>query len=256
MRLKIYHYKGVSMQLKLSTWCEVKDYLKTLSGIIIPVGSMEQHGPMGFIGTDSICPQVVAEGVSKKIRVMVAPTIQIGMSQHHLSFPGSIALRPTTMIALIKDVILSLTGHGFKHLFFLNGHGGNVDSIRAAFSEIYAEHSFSKKPVSAHLQLCSWYEGKRVEKLGNKYFKGVEGHHATPSEISLSFYAHPSFVKKADLFPKVAPINNFRDSFDFQNKFPDGRIGSDSSLASIEIGKKLFEGAVQDVLEAYQSFYQ
>ena len=71
---------------------------------------MEQHGPMGLIGTDSICPEVVAAGISEKINVIIAPTIQIGMSQHHLSFPGSITLRPTTMIALIKDVILSLSG--------------------------------------------------------------------------------------------------------------------------------------------------
>ncbi|MCD4677631.1 MAG: creatininase family protein [Desulfobacula sp.] len=244
------------MQLRLSTWCEVEDYLKTQKDIIIPIGSMEQHGPMGLIGTDSICPEVVAAGISEKIKVMIAPTLQIGMSQHHLSFPGSMTLRPTTMIALIKDVILSLAGHGFTHLFFLNGHGGNVDSIKAAFSEIYAEHSLSKRPSSAHLHLCNWYDGKRVEELGNKYFEGVKGHHATPSEISLSFYAYPNAVKKADLTPKVAPVNDFRDCFDFQNNFPDGRIGSDSSLASIDIGKELFEGAVQDVLEIYQSFYQ
>jgi len=53
----------------------------------------------------------------------------------------------------------------------------------------------------------------------------------------------------------VAPVNDFRDCFDFKNNFPDGRIGSDSSLASIDIGKELFEGAIQDILEVYQSFY-
>jgi creatinine amidohydrolase len=240
------------MQLRLSTWCEIESYLKTHKGIIIPIGSMEQHGPMGLIGTDSICPEVVAAGISEKIKVLIAPTIQIGMSQHHLSFPGSITLRPTTLIALLKDVILSLSGHGFTHLFFLNGHGGNIHSIKAAFSEIYAEHSLSKKPSLVHLCLCQWYGGKRVGELGNKYFKGVEGCHATPGEISLSFYA----VKKANLVPNVAPVKDFRDCFDFQNNFPDGRMGSDSSLASIDIGKELFEGAVQDVLEVYQSFYQ
>ncbi len=243
------------MQLKLSTWCEVEHYLKTLKGIIIPIGSTEQHGPMGLIGTDSICPEVVAAGIAEKTNVMIAPTLQIGMSQHHLSFPGSIALRPTTMIALIKDVVFSLAGHGFTHLFFLNGHGGNINTIKAAFSEIYAEHSFSKKPSFVHLHLCNWYGGKRVKALGNQYFKGVEGHHATPSEISLSFHAHPNAVKTANLSPKVAPVNDFRDCFDFKNNFPDGRIGSDSSLASIDIGKELFEGAVQDILEVYQSFY-
>ncbi len=242
------------MQLNLSTWCEVKDYLKTQKDIIIPIGSMEQHGPMGFIGTDSICPEIVASGISKTQNVLIAPTIPVGMSQHHLAFPGSLTLRPTTMIAVIKDIILSLTGHGFTHLFFLNGHGGNVASIKTAFSEIYAEHSLSNKPSSVHLDLYNWYDGKRVEEIENKYFKDVNGSHATPSEISLSFYAHPDAVKKAELSPRVAPTNQFRDCFDFQNNFPDGRIGSDSSLASIAVGKELFEAAVQDALEIYKQF--
>ena len=244
------------MQLKLSTWCEIEDYLKIQKSIIIPIGSTEQHGPMGLIGTDAICPEIVAQGLSETIRVLVAPTLSIGMSQHHLSFPGSITLRPTTLIAFLKDVILSLTGHGFTHLFFLNGHGGNVDSIKAAFSEIYAVHSLSKSPSQVHLSLCNWYDGKRVENITQTYFKGVEGQHATPAEISLSFFAHPGAVKKAVMTPTVAPNNQFRDSFDFRHNFPDGRMGSDSSLASIDIGKELFEGAVQDVLEAYQSFYR
>lgn len=242
------------MQLKFSTWCEIEDYLKTQKGIIIPIGSMEQHGPVGLIGTDSICPEVVAQGLSEKINVVIAPTIQIGMSQHHLAFPGSLTLRPTTMIALLKDVILSLSGHGFTHLFFLNGHGGNINSIKAAFSEIYAEQSLSKKTSPVHLHLCNWWDGKKVEEIENKYFKDVNGHHGTPAEISICLYAHPDVVKKVDLFPKVAPENNFRDCFDYRNNFPDGRIGSDSSLASAEIGKKLYDASIQDVLDTYQSF--
>ena len=61
------------MQLRLSTWCEVEHYLKTLKGIIIPIGSTEQHGPMGLIGTDSICPEVVAAGIAEKTKVMITP---------------------------------------------------------------------------------------------------------------------------------------------------------------------------------------
>ncbi len=243
------------MQLKFSTWTEVEAYLKDHKGIIIPVGSMEQHGPMGLIGTDAICPEVVAKGVAKKRSLMVAPTLEIGMSQHHLAFPGSMTLRPTTMISLIKDVISSLTGHGFTHLFFLNGHGGNVNTIRTAFSEIYAEHSLGKKPCPFHLELYSWYDGERIDTLSDKHFNGVEGDHATPSEISLSFFAFPEAVKKADLVPRIAPMGGFRDCFDYKDKFPDGRIGSDSSLATPEIGEELYKGAVKDAIAAYDSFY-
>ena len=148
----------------------------------------------------------------------------------------------------------SLSGHGFTHILFLNGHGGNVNSIKTAFSELYAGNSLSGQPTSLCLKSCNWYEGKRVEELSDKYFEDAEGHHATPSEISLSFYAHPDAVKTADLIPKIAPNNTFRDCFDYENKFPDGRIASDSSLATVEIGKEILEGAVQDVLKTYSEF--
>ena len=244
------------MLLEYATWCDVEDYLKTRKDIIIPIGSTEQHGPMGFMGTDFICPEVLASGVSKRQNVLIAPTITFGMSQHHLSFSGTISLRPTTIIALLKDVSLSLMGHGFTHLFFLNGHGGNVASINTAFSEIYAEHSFSKKASPLYFHLCNWYEGNRVKALSRKYFEDKEGSHATPSELSLSFYAHPKVMKNAALSPEVSPDTHFRDSADFRIKYPDGRMGSDSSLASIDIGKELFEEALKDILEVYEEFMQ
>lgn len=244
------------MQLEYSTWCEVENYLKSRTDIIIPIGSTEQHGPMGLIGTDSICPKVLAEGISERKNVLIAPTINFGMSQHHMSFPGTITLRPTTMIALIKDVILSLTSHGFTHLFFLNGHGGNVASVTTAFSEIYAEHSLNQEPSSAHFHLMNWYDGDRVKALSETSFKEAEGSHASPSELSLSFYAHPSAVKSVELPQELSSNTNFRDCFDFKNNFPDGRMGADSSLASVDIGQEFFERAMEDILERYEKFYQ
>ena len=63
------------MLLQLSTWQEIEAYLQRSKGIIVPIGSTEQHGPNGLIGTDAICPEVIARGVSKKIGALVAPTI-------------------------------------------------------------------------------------------------------------------------------------------------------------------------------------
>src|SRR5882757_2503834 len=131
------------MQLHLQTWPDVEAYLKDSHGIIIPIGSTEQHGPNGLVGTDAICAEVVAKGVGDRIGAIVAPTISVGMAQHHLGFPGSMTLRPSTLIAVVRDMVESLAVHGFRRFFFLNGHGGNIATLTAAFSEIYAGASLA-----------------------------------------------------------------------------------------------------------------
>jgi light-regulated signal transduction histidine kinase (bacteriophytochrome) len=96
------------VQLQLKTWPFVEDYLKTKTGIIIPIGSTEQHGPTGLIGTDALTAEMIGRGVGEKVGALVAPTISVGMAQHHLDFPGSVTLRPTTLIAVVRDNALRL----------------------------------------------------------------------------------------------------------------------------------------------------
>src|SRR5947207_10383900 len=127
------------MLLHVSTWAKIETYLERSTAVVIPIGSNEQHGPTGLLGTDWLCPEIIAHEAQKDADILVAPTFNIGMAQHHLDFPGTIALRPSTFMAAIGDWARSLTHHGFTRLYFLNGHGGNVVTIEAAVSELYAE---------------------------------------------------------------------------------------------------------------------
>lgn len=210
------------MQLQLSTWNEVELYLERSKGIVIPIGSTEQHGPTGMIGTDAICPEVIARAAGNEADILVGPTFNVGIAQHHMAFPGSMSLRPSTMIAAIVDWVNSLAHHGFTRIYFLNGHGGNIPTVNAAFAEVYAQSSIGGAAGASDVKctLKNWWEFKPVFELCMKKYKKSHGSHATPSEVAVTYFAHPEHIKNSPLKPKVAPNGSFTDAADYRKNFP------------------------------------
>lgn len=249
------------MRLQLMTWPEVETYLKTSNGIIIPIGSAEQHGPTGFIGTDALCPEIVAEKLASEVGALIAPTISVGMAQHHLGFAGSITLRPTTLIDVICDYVTSLARHGFERFYFVNGHGGNIATIRTAFDEIYAERSLGTarhNRAGVRCRLRNWFMCPSVMAIEKETFGAANGSHATAGEVSLTYFGYPDEASRikspVKLSPEVAPDGDFYDCDDYRTRYPDGRMGSDPTLATGEIGARLRDAAVADLSADYREF--
>ncbi len=249
------------MQLELATWQEVEAYLNSPAGasrgILVPIGSTEQHGPNGLIGTDALCAQCIAVGTAEAIGCYVAPTISYGMSQHHLGFTGTATLRPSTLMLVVQDVVRSLHVHGFERFFFVNGHGGNVHTVNTAFDEIYAAASMTHDPDAQKIRCKTvmWQAGGRTRALAREFYGDHSGNHATAAEISLAQWYRPEAIKHAQMSPKVAPgKSDFYQSTDYRRRYADGRIGSDPSMSCPEHGAKLYEAAVTDMVETYNAF--
>lgn len=244
------------MQLHLSTWPEIERYLAHSRGIIIPIGSTEQHGPTGVIGTDAICAEAIAARAGDDGDILVGPTFNVGSAQHHLAFPGSMSLRPSTIIAALCDWIGSLARHGFQRFYFLNGHGGNTAPVNAAFAEMHAARSFTPGDNAPALtfKLRNWWEFKEVGALARELYGKSEGSHATPSEIAVTQSVYPQAIKAANLSVQIAPSGPIRDAQDYRRRFPDGRIGSDPTLARPEHGARLLEVAAHAVVQDYARF--
>ncbi|WP_427157082.1 creatininase family protein [Aliinostoc sp. HNIBRCY26] len=244
------------MLLHLSTWQEVESYLQTSTGIIFPIGSTEQHGPTGLIGTDAICAEAIARGVGEVTGAMVAPTINVGMALHHIAFPGSISLRPSTLIQVIRDYVTCLAKAGFTKFYFINGHGGNIATLKAAFSETYAhlEDLQIKNAQNVQCQIANWFMCSSVYKLAKELYGDQEGSHATPSEVAVTQYVYPEAIKQAYLDPNVASGHKIYSATDFRLRYPDGRMGSNPALATPEHGKQFYDLAVQELSQGYLEF--
>ncbi|AFY61014.1 creatininase family protein [Synechococcus sp. PCC 6312] len=244
------------MLLHLSTWPEVETYLQTSTGIILPIGSTEQHGPTGLIGTDAICAELIAKGVGEETKALVAPTLNVGMALHHMEFPGSISLRPSTLILVIRDYLVGLVRAGFTKFFFINGHGGNIATLKAAFAETYATVADLGLPQANVVQcyLANWFMVGAVIKRARELYGDQEGSHATPSEVAVTQFAYPAAIKQAPLTTPVNRDHVIYGAADFRQRYPDGRMGSNPGLATPEHGQELYELAVTELSKSYRQF--
>ena len=108
-----------STHLNLNTWTEIRDYLKRSKTIILPIGSTEQHGPTGAIGTDALTAEAISMRVGEMTNTIVAPVVSYGMAEHHLGFPGTMSLKPSTFQLVLHDLIFSLALNGFQKIFVI-----------------------------------------------------------------------------------------------------------------------------------------
>lgn len=247
------------MQLHLQTWPEVEAYLERSRTIIMPIGSTEQHGPNGLIGTDALTAQHIAAAAGAQAGILVAPTIAVGMAQHHMAFTGSMTLKPSTLILVIREYVESLAHHGFDRFYFLNGHGGNISTVNAAFQEIYGASTFTSTDggnrPSVKCKLRNWWDGPDVRALIKKEFGDKDGGHATVSEVSVTQALFPDHIKHVpDMGPPSDKRGPWTDADDYRAKFPDGRIGSHPYLATPEAGQRLYDTAAREIAKDVQEF--
>jgi creatinine amidohydrolase len=228
------------------TWPQVEEYLKTNKRLIIPIGSVEQHGPTGLVGTDFLTATDISKAVGEKTKTMVAPSLNYGMASHHMGFSGTATLRPKTLMSVIYDVVESFYTHGFRNIIFVNGHGGNIAIIQAAMCELKYTEAF----VGLDMKLQSWWQLKEISEYETKHFGDESGFHATIGEVSVTMYNQKEAF--ADIENRLFEIERPKTLFplspsEMRKHYPDGRMASNPGLATYEHGEVLFDLAVQAI---------
>ena len=170
------------------SWRQIKAAMSQgYKTVIIPIGSIEQHGPHLAVGTDYLLGYPIAREVALRLgKTLVAPTIRPGLSEHHMHFPGTVTLRPETFMMVMEDYVSCYVRHGFTNIILINTHGGNTISIKKFMDEKAAGYEnvtiiFPQTVKTAALS-C---EEENVP-------KGISGSHSghMESSLMLAFYPH------------------------------------------------------------------
>lgn len=152
-----------AMRVYDRNWMQIRDYLAHDDRIVLPTGSTEQHGYLS-LGTDAILAERVAVEAAEPLGVPVLPAMPFGMTPYLAGYPGSMSLRMSTYIEVIRDLLDTMYLQGFRRIAVINGHGGN-NPVTGLIREWSAEPRTDKVEVIFH----SWWNAPKTTEAASMF---------------------------------------------------------------------------------------
>ncbi len=243
------------------TWPEINDAVEMRKVCILPVGSVEQHGPHLPLDVDIVCPTEIARGAGMVApdRILVLPTVHYGYVGHVMDFPGTLNQDWETFIRSVLDITKSLAYHGFKKILLLNGHGSNMPNLDLVARRTNLE-------TDGECVLAAWWSLLTVDKSfmprwRESAFPGGCSH-ACELETSLYLYLDHANVREDLIRTEFASYNREPNPFIWNDLFgksatqliswtssysETGVIG-DAEKASVEKGREAYQEAVKQLV--------
>lgn len=180
------------MRLEHCSWAQVKAYFEKNDTVIVPLGSVENHGSHMGLGTDFIIPNHLVGMLQSRTDVLCAPTMPYGMADHHQEFPGTLTIGHDGLYMVMSRIVDQLYAYGARHIVFLNGHGGNTPVLQRI--------GVAMARKGCLCAIIDWWS------LAGRINPAWKGGHAGAEETSAMMVAAPEAVHM-DLAMEFKPID-------------------------------------------------
>ena len=243
------------------TWPEMNEAIEAGLIPVLPVGTMEQHGPHLPVKMDRWTATEIATAACQERpdRLLLMPPVSYGYTTHVMDFPGSVTIHHETFIRYVTDILKSLAYHGFSRIFVLNGHGSNMPPLDLACRRANME-------TEAEVALSSWWgltaaDPEFMAKWRESHYPGGCAH-SGEAETSLAlhldadlvqmdnakredigFHRHDSKFQWVDLYA-AGPVS----ITSWTSQYTESGICGEAQLATPEKGKMLFDEAVKNLI--------
>ena len=238
-RTEIFWFDELSMK-------EAKESAAAGRVVIIPVGSVEEHGDHLPLCTDSLQPEYVAHETAKKTGCLVAPSLRYGVCNSTRNFPGTISIEFETLHRIARDILEEFVRNGFTRILVLSGHAGqsHMAALRLAAQEVTWRHESENAKNKPRIMVCSDYDF--AYELKGKYFDERDGHAGT-IETSRVMAMRPDLIKGRGKksFPRIP---RFEVVADPERYFRSGVIG-DPTAASHQKGRMINKYVIAEVVK-------
>ncbi|MFW6074111.1 MAG: creatininase family protein [Chloroflexota bacterium] len=230
-------------------WVDFDEARERTDLVLMPFGAVEVYGPHLPMGADGISTSALAERIAEQEPAVIAPLIPVGYSRALFDFPGTLTVRPSSLVAYTRDIAESFIHWGFKRFLFINGHAGNVPYLTELATQLQDEHDIQVAQID-------WW--RFIQPLVADLVEADLLPHGHASEFGTSVLAHlaPGHVK-LDRATRSEPLN--------RSAFPDfvrprryaeetdtGLVG-DATFGSADKGAEVMRRAVARTLEFVRS---
>jgi creatinine amidohydrolase len=198
----LWHEQKIRNFLPHMTSPEVRDLLTRTDMVLIPVPSIEQHGPQTPTGTDFYAGIEEAQLIAQRTDVLVAPILFPGQSPYHMEFPGTITLSSETLQRVYFEASQSLIHHGFRRFLFLNSHSGNQYMTRFVVDRLNQE----TPAIAVDLNDAVDSMTRRDRPAGGGERTAAFDRHGGVGETSRALYLFPSLVQLDKAVPATLTL--------------------------------------------------
>jgi creatinine amidohydrolase/Fe(II)-dependent formamide hydrolase-like protein len=225
------------------TFGEIEAYIKENPAIILPLGATEPCTEYAALGASSLCCAALANALSEKRGILLAPMVTYGYSAGFKAFAGCAAISQKTLAAVLYNLMRSWTGQGVNTFIIIDGTYNNIESVSEAAKRLLACHK------EARCQVLNWNHISEVRSFIAQKHEGVEFGVSQVGLLSMAAYLDAGYVRPA--LKKARPITVSQDEFKrwrkmggdpekFRKLFPDARMSDSAGDYSAEFGRTLF----------------
>jgi len=243
------------------TWPEMKEIVKQQPVVVLPVGSVEDHGPHLPLDVDNFLIGAICEEAAKRLdgKMLLLPPIPYGFEEHHMDFPGTIDIAMEHLLHFVADVTRSVARHGFERILLADGHGSNMPIL-----DLAARRTVLDTPALCAVFIWPSLASDTIERLRESETPGGMAH-ACELETSVYLYLDPTRVQMDKARKEIGlPPSRFiwmdlmRGSpvitMDQWSRFSKSGVVGDPTLATREKGQKIFDAVVDALVDLVKDF--
>jgi len=223
--------------------------------VIIPAGSVEQHGPHLPIGTDTFIAESLAEKLAEKIqdkKLIIAPSICYTYAKLNSNYPGTVNLDGNTLINFGYNLVSEFFRQGFYKILIINGHMESIPFLMEGFELVLSSLIKKDADECPKIIIANWWEfisDEMIKDIFKDKWPGWEAEHAALTETSLMLFLHPEMVQDINIVPGEYEHLPYRILPWSKRCQPSSGSYADPAGASSEIGCRLTEAVIAGLVK-------